>query len=174
MFDRAAFESGFDGRLKKLANAEKITKETLRDMSRELLFITQESEDIGYVNRVVVVLAPVNKKVAILFFKEFSGFVWNEDEQKFSRKDKKKYEQIAAIATKQLEDPHFNMWTWADRELSIEAKPFDLAKVTTFAAQAIKKAERDGISKGDILKAFIAGGFDADMLLAVMESMTQA
>lgn len=174
MFNRAEFESGFDSRLKKLSNAEKITKETLRDMSRELLYVTQETEDIGYINRVVAVLAPVNRKVAILFFKEFSGFMWSDDEGKFSRKDKKKYDQIAAIATQQLDDPHFNLWTWADRNVDIEVKPFDLAKVTTFAASAIKKAEKDGISKAELLKAFIAGGFDADMLLAVMESMTQA
>lgn len=174
MFNRAEFEKTFDGRLKKLANAEKLTRETLRDLSRELLLVTQETEDIGYVNRVVCALTPVNRKVAILFFKEFSGFVWNDEEGKFSRKDKKKYDQIAAIATAQLVDPHFNLWTWAERNVEIEPKPFDLAKITTFAASAIKKAEGAGVSKADVMKAFIAGGFDADMLLAVMESMTKA
>lgn len=170
MFDRTAFYASFDARIDALKNAEKITKDSLRDMSRDLLCITHETEDIGFVNRTIEVLTPMNRKTAILFFKEFSGFKWNDDEVKFVQKDKKNYDAAKAKAMAGIDDPHFNLWTWAEKNVSIEAKPFDLAKVTVFAKQALKKAQDQGIKQSDLLKAFFDGGFEPDALLVFMEA----
>jgi hypothetical protein len=174
MFDRASFESGFNGRIKILAKAEKLTKEGLRDLSRELLSITQETEDIGYVNRTLEVLSPANRRVCILFFKEFSGFLFSDESNTFVKKDKKRYEAIKAKAMEFLDDPHNNVWTWQERNVDMEAKPFDLSKVTAFATNALKKAEKEGISQVDVLNAFFAAGFKPEALVALMDKMTAA
>jgi hypothetical protein len=174
MFDRAAFESGFNGRIKILAKAEKLTKEGLRDLSRELLLITQETEDIGYVNRTLEVLSPANKRVCVLFFREFSGFLFSDESNTFVKKDKKRYDDIKAKAIAFLDDPHNNVWTWQERNVDIEAKPFDLTKVTAFATNVLKKAEKEGVSQVDVLNAFFAAGFKPEALMAVMDKMTAA
>lgn len=174
MFDRTAFYASFDARIDVLKQAEKITKDTLRDLSRDLLSITHETEDIGFVNRTLNVLTPMNRKTAILFFKEFSGFKWSEEEISFVAKDKKRWDDIVARGVREMEDPHFNLWTWAEKNVTIEAKPFDLAKVTVFAKQAIKKAQENGIKQSDLLKAFFDGGFDPESLLVFMDAMAGA
>lgn len=173
MFNKDEFVSGFDKRVKALAKAESLTKDTLRDLSRELLQITQETEDIGYVNRVVAALTPMNHKTAVLFFKEFSGFNFSEDERAFSKKNKKHYDEICSVAVKQLDDPHFNMWTWAEKHLDVQPKVFKLEDVTKFAKNAIKKASDAGVSKADVLKAFIEGGIEADVLVALLDKATE-
>ena len=171
MFDRTKFYSTFDARLATLAQAEKMTKDMVRDLSRDTLAITHEIQDIGFVNRFIDVLTPMNRKTAILFFKEFSGFKWDDTEIKFVQKDKKNYDKAQAKSVAALDDPHFNMWTWAEKNVTVEAKPFDLSKVTVFAKQALKKAEENGIKQSDLLKAFFAGGFEPDALVAFMEQM---
>jgi len=174
MFDRTAFYAGFDARIDVLKQAEKITKDTLRDLSRDLLCITHETEDIGFIRRTLDVLTPMNRKTAILFFKEFSGFKWSEDQAAFASKDKKHWDDIVARVVREMEDPHFNIWSWAEKNVQIEAKPFDLAKVTVFAKQAIKKAQENGIKQSDLLKAFFDGGFDPESLLVFMGAMADA
>jgi len=60
----------------------------------------------------------------VLFFKEFSGFNYDEDEaHAFTKKNKKKYEEITAKALKALDDPHFNMWTWQRNLSSLKTLP---------------------------------------------------
>ena len=172
-FSMEAFAAGFEKNLKALQKAEKITKDLLRDMSRDVLNAVHVTQDSGVINKLIAVLTPVNRKVAILFYKEFSGFNWDDEEVSFGKKNKKKYEDIKSKALLALEDPHFNIWTWADRNVQIEAKPLDLSKITVFAKNAIKKAEEQGIPQADILKAFFEGGFDAASLLAVMEEMVK-
>jgi hypothetical protein len=174
MFNAEQFKAGFDKQVKALAKAEKLTKDTLRDMSRDLLLMVQETEDITYVNRVLAVLTPMNLKTAVLFFTEFSGFTYNVEEKIFGKKNKKKYEEIVAQALAKLEDPHFNMWTWAEKELDVGKKPFKLEDITKFAERAVKKAAEEGIDQADVLKAFFAGGFTPEALVAVMQAMEQA
>ncbi|KWH03715.1 hypothetical protein WT58_24085 [Burkholderia territorii] len=171
MFDRNAFTASFEATLTTLAGAEKITKDTLRTLSRDLLFITQESQDIGYINRTLEVLTPMNRKTAVLFFKEFSGFLFGEDTNKFYKKDKKRYEDIVAKATEFLADPHNNIWTWAERNVDVQVKPFDLSKVTAFAKQALNKAEKEGMSQVQVLEAFFAGGVTMDAVMALMDKI---
>lgn len=175
MFNLAQFAQSFDATLERLASAERITKDTLRDLSRDLLSVTHETEDIGFVNRTIEVLTPVNKKVAILFFTKFSGFKFGEDTGKFFKKDKKVWADVVADVAKRLEeDPHFNMWTWAEQNVEMAPKKFALAEVTVFAKRVLKKAEKEGLSQSDVLKAFIEGGFEPDALVALMGAMAPA
>jgi len=172
MFDRNAFTSSFEATLATLAGAEKITKETLRDLSRNLLHITQESQDIGYINRTLEVLTPMNRKTAVLFFTEFSGFLYGEENNRFFKKDKKRYDDIVAKAQEFLADPHNNIWTWAERNVELQSKPWDLGKVTKFAEQALKKAEKEGMTQVQVLEAFFAGGVTMDAVMALMDKLS--
>jgi hypothetical protein len=172
MFNAEQFKTGFDKQVKALAKAEKLTRETLRDMSRDLLSMVQATEDITYVNRVVAVLTPMNQKTAVLFFREYSGFKYNEEEKVFGKKEKK-HEEITAKALAALDDPHFNMWTWAEKNLDVAKKPFKLEDITKFAERAVKKAAEEGIDQAAVLDAFFKGGFTPEAIVAVMSKMTE-
>lgn len=174
MFDRNAFTAGFEARVTALAGAEKLTKESLRDLSRDLLHATFETEDIGYVNRTIDVLTPINRKVAVMFFSEFCGFFYEATELlRFTKKDKKRYTDVKEKALKALDDPHFNMWTWAERNIELAPKPFDLKKVTQFAENALKKAKKENIDQVKILEAFFAAGFEGAAIVAILEKLAE-
>lgn len=171
MFDRKTFETEFNKAVKKIASAEKVTKEVLRTVSRDILVATHETGDIGFVNRLIAILTPVNKKVAILYFKEFTGFRYDDAALMFTTKNKRTYEEAHKAYANFIAEPANNIWTWAERNVEIEKAPFELSKVTDFVKNAIKKAENAGKSKADVLAAVIEGGFDSDMLIAMLEKM---
>lgn len=175
VFNADKFFAGFEISLRAIREAERVTKDALRSLSRELLEqIHYESKiqgDIQPLNRLLEVLTPMNKKALVLFMQEFSGFKYDEDKGVFGKKNKAIYEQCLAASIESLEDPHFNLWTWAERNIKMEAKPFQLDKVTKFMQQSIKKAAEEGIGKADLIKAVMAGGISVDEIVAVLESM---
>ena len=77
MFDKNQFDAAYKANVEKLAASEKITKELLRSMSRDVLEAHHATGDVAYINGIIAVLSPMNKKVCILFFKEFSGHTCN-------------------------------------------------------------------------------------------------
>lgn len=167
-FSMEAFVGSFNRVIDTLRESERITKETLKDLSRELLYATQQTEDIGYINRTIAILTPMNRKACILFFKEFSGFLFDDDEASFSKKDKKRYEKTKAKALEALADPHFNLWTWAEKNVEMEVKPLDLSKIQAYMKGVLKKAANEGIPQGEVLKAVFAGGFEPDALMTLL------
>ena len=98
MFNKDKFNAYFDGKLGELAGAEKITKAVLLDLSRQVLAAHHETQDVGYINRLLVVLTPMNRKVANLYFSEFSGFNFSAKSEEFGKKDKKNYEAARSFA----------------------------------------------------------------------------
>ena len=114
----------------------------------------------------------MNKKVCILFFKEFSGHTCNEDGV-FGKKDKKKYEEARKASFDQIEDPLFNVFSWADRHVEIEKKPFTLGKLQQQMGSLVKKAEENKISHADIIRALFANGVEVNEFLKVMEHMAE-
>lgn len=172
-FDKQAFNTLFDRAIESLQGAEKITKAVLLDLSRSVLEALHVTEDIGYVNRVVAVLTPVNRKVAILYFQEMSGFKGGKDGV-FTTKDKKNYEEVKAKAELFLEDPLNNIWTWAAREIEIEKKEFDLERMKKQAAALVKKVNDNQLSQVDLLKAMLDNGLTVDSLVALMDAVKEA
>lgn len=174
-FNADAFYGTFEITLKAIRESERITKDGLRFLSRQLLEqIHYESKlqgDIQPLNRLLEVLTPINKKALVLFMQEFSGFHYDEKLSLFGKKDKRIYEAKCKAACESLEDPHFNLWTWAEKHVQMEAKPFDLKKVSQFMERTLKKASEDGISKADVIKAVMAGGISVDELIQVLEDM---
>ena len=173
MFDKNQFDASYKANVKKLAASEKVTKELLRAMSRDVLEAHHATGDIAYINGLIAVLSPMNKKVCILFYKEFSGHLFNEDAGTFGKKDKKRFDDAKKKSFDQLEDPLFNVFSWADRHVEIEKKPFTLGKLQQQMGSLVKKAEENKISHADIIRALFANGIEIGEFMKVVEHMAE-
>lgn len=164
-----------------LGAAEKITKRVLSELSREVLEVVclddgtdkgMGTEDSRTINELIGVLTPVNRKAAILFFKHFAPFITATNEQgewqSFGKKDKKNWADKLDAIREFLADPHQNIWTWADRNIEMEQKPYNVAKVTKEIEKALKKA-----NKADVIRAIMAGGLEIADILEVMRPQEQ-
>ncbi len=173
MFDKNQFDAAYKANVEKLAASEKITKELLRSMSRDVLAAHHETGDIAYINGLVAVLTPMNKKMTVIFFKEFSGHLYSEETKAFGKKDKKRYEDAKKKTFDRLEDPNFNVFSWADMHVEIEKKPFTLGKLQQQMGSLVKKANENKISHADIIRALFANGVEVNEFLKVMEHMAE-
>lgn len=172
-FDKKAFDAQFDIAIETLTVSEKTTKQILRELSRSVLDILFFSEDIGYVNRTINSLSPVNKRVAIEYFKEFSGFMFSKESGAFGKKNKKQFEETKERALEFLADPHNNIWTWAEQNIDISARPFDINAVGKYFSTALKKAAKAGFSDVDVLMQVFASGIDIDAVNKAMENLVE-
>lgn len=170
-FNKVAFDAKFNVTLNDLRGAEKITRSALLALSRDVWAAFHQTEDVSYINRILEVLTPINKKVAIEFFKEYSGFKYDEKAGMFGKKDKKHYDEKKANAIAWLEDPLNNIWTWAERNIEIEKKEFDAERLKKQAESLLKKAENNGFKKADVFKALMASGVTEDDLIQFIESL---
>lgn len=185
MFNINKFFNDFEISIRALQESERITKDALRSLSRSVLeALHTEGEktygDIQYINRLLSVLTPMNRKTCILFFQEFTGFLFNERDQVFSKKDKRKEGNSLVCQVKQdaaieaLQDPLFNVWTWAERNVKIEKKAFRIDTLSKDIKKAMDAQDDEGnalYSKADIVKAILAGGLDVADLVDIMEEM---
>ncbi len=174
-FKANEFVASFVQTLETLTQSEKITKATLQTLSRDVLYALHcdgdTKGDIGYINRTIAVLTPVNKKAFILFCKEFTGFIMNNEGNAFLKKSKKHYDDVSAKALVFLDDPMNNLWSWADRNIEMEKKEFSLDAVTHTIEVLLKKATKNKISQADFMRAVIKGGIDADSIIAIMDDL---
>ena len=176
MYSRAQFTAAFNEALDAVRNAEGVTKRELKTMSRDLLSVLHakggEMEgDIQFINALLGVLTPINRKVGVLFFKHFSGFNYSDDTKVFTKKDKKRYEECREASVAFLSDPNQNIWTWADREIAVEQRPFDPNAITQFIGRALKKMDGD---QAAVLRAVFAGGITPAAFMVVLEEITAA
>jgi len=174
---RQEFIDAFTVTLGAIRGAEDVTKRELKPLSRTLLSALHGTVDalvtgdIQFINETLAVLSPVNRRVAVLFFKHFSGFHYGEDLGIFTKKNQKTYADAKAAAEKAMEDPLFNIFTWSETKVEIEAKPFDPEKVTTFLKNAIKKAQKDNKPRSDVLRAVFGAGFTVVEVSQMMNLM---
>lgn len=180
-FNINEFVNSFNIAIKAIAESERITKDGLRWLSRDLLSQLHETEDnprngdIGFVNQLLHVLTPMNRKTLVLFMQEFSGFKYDEEQSIFTKKIKSQYENTKAKAMEFLDDPLNNLWSWAERNVKVEKKAFKLDTLTKDIKKALDAEDEDGkplYNKADILKAILAGGIDADALISLMDELT--
>lgn len=157
-----------------LANAEKITKATLAELSRDLLdyVLVQGFHDIAAVNRLLDVLTPMNKQTARLFFLHFLPHKWNDDTNSFGGLDKKAKDKKLELTGQFLANVDNTIWTWAAENVKIEAKEVDyLGKVTQSIQKAIEKGQ---VSQLELVKAVLAGGLELTALTALMQQAVAA
>jgi len=172
-FNREAFAEAFAASIDSLLQSEQVTKRELKALSRTVLEATHETGDIAFVNRLIGVLTPVNRKVCIVYFKHFTGFSFDDKLGLFTKKSKKRYAKAFAEYVQFIAEPGNNVWTWAERNIEIEQKPFSVEKFGTYMKGALQKAHDDGVSNADVMRAIIKAGMDADSIIACMESLAQ-
>lgn len=172
-FDKKAFDKSFALHIKKLGHAEKVTKETLAVLSRDVLAQLHTNEDIRPINSLLAILTPVNRKVVVQFFVALGGFKLEEESQVFSSKNKGQYDKKRTAAAEFLANPENNVWTWADRNIEVQPKEFKLESVTKGVVTFFEKAQKANIDRSEVLKAIIAGGIKTEELVAIMGQLAQ-
>lgn len=170
-FNKHLFELGFAKALAAIAGAEKVTKEELRSLSRDILTAWHETGNVAYANKLLAVLSPMNKKTFIVFAKHFSGFSFDDVAGVFTKKSGKRYEKAHAECVEFLADPHNNMWTWAERHIEVKVKAFDVDAVKKYFTSALQKAQASGISEVEVLKAVLSGGVRVESLVQAFNEM---
>lgn len=178
MLTRADFMVAFAAQLEALAGAERITKEKLKDMSRSLLGALVGAPDydallvgdIQFINSVIPILTPMNKKTFVLFMQEFSGFNFENETCVFTTKVQRDKVKQQAKTLAFLEDPHNNIWTWAEKHVKVEKKVFKLEQVTKIIEKAREATEGNDEA---ILLAVLDGGISIESLVLVMEHMAE-
>ena len=156
-----------------IAAAEKITRQELGLLSREALTYVVESQDIEFVNRLLGVLTPVNRRASILYFQHFLPWEVEHDKEgnfnRFAKKmqgEKKIHKRLELIAA-WLADEANNLWTWADDNIEMKQKDFKSA-VARAIKQALKgdeKTNTDPLSVMDLMSAIFEGGVTIDMMM---------
>lgn len=170
-FDKLTFEASFADALVRLAASEKVTKEDLKNLSRSVLEAWHATGQVVYANKLLMVLSPMNKKVAVVFFKRLSGYSYDETQGMFTKKSKKRYEDAHAECVEFLADPHNNIWTWAERHIEVTPKAFELDAITKYFNGAFKKAQGAGLSQSDVLRAVFKAGVEPGALVAAFNEM---
>ena len=170
-FNKAAFLTKFNSQTEVLQKNERVTKTLLAELSRDVLDQLHTDEDVRPVNTLINILTPVNKKVAILFFRAFSGFKWDADNSKFTEKNKATYAKARAKAEDFLIDAANTLWTWAATEVQVEAKDFSLDTVRKNMESMLKKAAKNHFSNSQVLEAVLSAGFTAGDLATVMAKL---
>jgi flagellar hook-basal body complex protein FliE len=167
-FNKENFDQTFKKSITKIRNAEKETKAELLTLSRSVLDATHNTGDVQYMNRLLEVLTPMNKRTAVLYFKEFSGFTF--DEERFTKKNKAHYDECLAKTRAFLEVPTNNIWSWAERHVDIEKKPIDIQAIERQVKNMLKKADDAGLKQSDVLRAMMKAGLTLQTLVEVMQT----
>lgn len=170
-FNRAQFEQAFALAIETLSQAESITRRELRNISRDILVAIHCTEDSAFLNRLIHVLTPVNKKVMVHYLTHFSGFHYDDKTELFTKKNKPYYAKALELSTQFLAEPHNNVWTWAERNIDVTPKPFDVSAITKYMQGALKKALDNGLSQKDVMKAIFASGIEVDSLFDVLDEL---
>lgn len=163
-------------RIETLASNEKITKELLASLSRDLLQFMVDTGDIRPINLLLEdgKLSPQNRKVAILYFQKFCPFKNLQTEkgefQAFGEIKKAKKEEKFASVREFLADPHNNIWTWANRHVEVKPREFKLDRVTSI----VKKAMEGGFEEEAVIEAVLKGGISPASMLKLIEHAAKA
>ena len=176
----ASLSRTFKGSIKKLEGAENIVREVLGQLSRDTLAALHEHGNITFINSLLQAkMTPRNKKTIVLFFRAFTGFHYDENENAFTKKHKtaNAYDEKKAAALEHLSDPEWNIWTWAVQNVEVEKKDWTPAAVSKYVESAIKKVTDPAskysakYSKADIIAAIFAGGVTAEDIAGAMQAM---
>lgn len=154
-----------------LANAEKVTKALLAELSRDLLdyVMVDGMHDIAAVNRLLAALTPVNRKVAIEFFNVFTSHKYNPDTQAFGGKDRKRHDKVLAACVEFLADPLNTIWTWAEKNIDVTPKPKDYFNKLAKLVEKALSDEQEGILAVDVINAILTAGLDELTVKLILE-----
>lgn len=177
-----------------LANAERVTKVALRELSRELLFHYQLTGDVCLINKLLglvdeqsntFVLTPMNWKVCVLYFRAFiphgSNYVQIKDYLSgkstvrepfvFGKKSGNRAKKIGDSLVEWLEEDANNIWTWQSENVSVETRPKNYFKEVAKAVTNAMDEEKGNLSTSEVIQAVMEGGVSADEILALIEDI---
>lgn len=167
-----------DANIARLGDAEKVTKDILGILSRDVVeYIMLDngegkpSEDSQVANRLLGCLTPMHRKVTEKFLRSVIAFHWDDENKKFIGKDKKNWQAKQEKAKQLLSDRRSNIWTWADKNVEIIRKPLDFAKLNQAMGQLIKKADKAQLGHDNIIRAMLANGITGEEILTVINAM---
>lgn len=160
-------------RVAAITAAEKITKVELAAVSREMLIYVPQSDDIDIVNRLISALTPVNKKVAILYFKHFLPWEEETDAKGNHVRFGKKMKLAKAITARLtlikdwLAEESNTIWAWADDNIEVKKKDFaaNIQKAIKAALKGDEKSGTEPLTHAQIVNAFFTAGLTIDDLL---------
>tara|TARA_B100000929_G_C15511743_1_gene421166 strand:- start:42296 stop:42964 length:669 start_codon:yes stop_codon:yes gene_type:complete len=156
-----------------VAAAERITKEKLSLLSRDLLNYVLDNEDIRPINALLgmdgdgrFVLTPINWRIAVQYFHHFIAFTSNFDDVKefaikgkgkrtplvFNKKAKKRWDASVSTIQAWLEDPANDLWVWSNNA-EMDAKPVDYAKKVQSAIKSALDEGKGNMSLVDVMSA---------------------
>lgn len=156
-----------------LRTSEKNVIKQMSFISRESLAHVVEFWDVSVCNNVLSALSLNNRRTAVLFYKAFTPFTFNEVTNEFESigddKKAKKARSEAAIRAF-LDDQSNDFWTWAQSNVIISDKPVDfLGKVTRATKTAVDKGH---VKTDEIIKAILAAGVSEAELKAAVAALT--
>lgn len=179
--EQITFET-LSSRIAKIAAAESITRAELGALSREVLAFVVATEDVRIINTLLgkgedgkFTLTSNNRRVAGLYFKEFTPFTVAETDSgivQFAKKKAKVWDKGVAKIEAFLAVEDNNLWTWAETNVEIEGKPAEYAGKLTKLVQKSLADEVEGITGADVINAVLAGGVTVEDLLGMVEALT--
>lgn len=168
------FEAGFAPMLERVSASERVTKEDLKVWCNNIVQAMHDYGNIDYMNKLIKVLTPMNKRVVLEFFKHFAGYHFNTDEGIFDKKSKKRYIEALGNWEKFSQDPLNNVWSWSERHIQVEVKPFTVDDVAKRASSLWKSAHAANISNVDIIKSVMLAKDKDGKLAFSLEDVIQA
>lgn len=167
-----------NARIDAIMAAEKITKKELGLVSREILeYITLNgSPDVATLNRLIAVLTPKNKDVALIFFKEFVPHQLEEGTFTKRHKGEKKLQSYVDKVKEFLDNPDNDIWVWAEANIQVERVP---TPFETRIASVVRKSMEGDEAKGlaplsvkDVLHAVMTvDGVDIDNVMEAIADL---
>lgn len=158
--------------IKDLKASEKISKALLSVLSRDLLKYVPDTADIGMVNRLLGVLTPMNKKTAILYFKKYLEWNYEQEGENFSGKVKgdKKVAAIVELRDIWLADPDNDIWVFA-ATLKVEPKQVDYGKKITDDINNAMDEGKGNMLASEVMDAITASNLTVHDLIAAATAM---
>lgn len=168
----ATYETLMDT-IARVADAERVTKQGLSDLSRDILNYVVDSEDVRPVNALLgqgedgkFILTPINWRIAVQYFAYFIAFTSNYDDVKeyavkgkgkrtplvFHKKAKKRWDKSVTEINAWLEDPANDIWVWSNNA-EMDAQPVDYAKKIQSAVKAALDEGKGNMTLADVMSA---------------------
>lgn len=157
----------------KVAAAERVTKQGLSALSRDILNYVVDTEDVRPVNALLgmdgdgkFLLTPINWRISVQYFHHFIAFTSNFDDVKeyaikgkgkrvalvFNKKAKKRWDKCVQLINEWLDDPANDIWVWSNNA-EMDAAPVDYAKKIQSAVKSALDEGKGNMSLMDVMAA---------------------
>ena len=176
-----------------LANAERVTKTVLGELSRELLDYYQSSGDVYFINCLLgrvdgddtpFILTPINFRNAVHYFREFVPHASNWKAEKdyvvngigkrnpfvFGKKSGNRIKAIGNKLAEWLEDADNNIWVWS-KSVVVKGREIDYAKNIVNSITKAMAEDGGNMTHTGVLMAVLEAGVSVADLVDMVETL---